>query len=143
MKYAYIDSCIWITAIEGLPTYQAILDAELQDLAQAGWTFCVSDLVTLEVLTKPVKENQHALLQQYHALFGTLRPLKTYLNVFKDALPISSSESLKGIDVLHVTLAAHHNCQLFVSSDPHFRHLKMITPHWIDLSGQRLSAGTP
>jgi predicted nucleic acid-binding protein len=143
MKLAYIDSCIWITAIEGLPAYQTVLDGHLRDLAQDGWTFCVSDLVILEVLTKPLKENHHTLLQRYRTLLGTLRPLKTYINVFKDALSISSSEALKGLDALHVTLASHHNCQLFVSSDPHFRRLKIMAPYWIDLQGKSAIKGTP
>lgn len=40
MKLAYIDSCIWIARVEGLPEYKRILDENLQRLAEEGWTFC-------------------------------------------------------------------------------------------------------
>lgn len=29
MKQAYIDSCVWITAVEGFPEYQAKIDPTL------------------------------------------------------------------------------------------------------------------
>ncbi len=62
MKLAYIDFCVWIARVEGLPEYQKVIDA------------------------------------------------------------------------IHVAIAEHHNCQLFVTSDPHFRNLKIVPPQLIDLS---------
>ena len=35
MKLAYIDSCVWIARVEGLPEYRKIIDASLQALAEA------------------------------------------------------------------------------------------------------------
>jgi predicted nucleic acid-binding protein len=134
MKRAYIDSCIWVLEIEGLPAYQNIVDRELQCLTEDGWKFCTSDVVLFEVLSKPLKNGQKELVQRYKNLFKKMKKFKGYANVFKDALLIAQSENLKAMDTIHVAIAKHYHCQLFVSSDPHFRDLKAITPYWIDLS---------
>jgi predicted nucleic acid-binding protein len=73
------------------------------------------------------------LVQIYQHLFDAARELRSYVNIFKDALSIAPSEGLKAMDAIHVTLAAHHGCQCFVTTDPHFRRLKAVAPHWIDL----------
>ena len=134
MKLAYIDSCIWITQIEGLSVHQTIIDRKLSDLAQEGWTSCISEMVLLEALLKPLKNSQAELVQKYRDLFKTTRMLKNYSNVFKDALQIAQTENLNVVDSIHVAIAKHYGCQFFVSSDPHFRDLKIIPPFWVDLS---------
>jgi hypothetical protein len=53
MKLAYVDTCVWVTRIEGLRKYRAIIEEALDDLARDGWTFCVSDAVRLEALVNP------------------------------------------------------------------------------------------
>lgn len=133
MKLAYIDSCIWIARVEGLVRYKQIIDKKLNDLAEEGWIFCASELVTLEILTKPLKENNDNLAQIYRKLFEKVRILKNYSNIFKDALLISQTENLKGMDSIHVAFADHYKCKRFVSSDPHFADLKIIPALWIDL----------
>lgn len=140
MKLAYLDSCVYIAHFEGLPIYKTILARHLAQLAQGGWLSCISEIVILEVLAKPLQNQQDTLAQHYQKLFQTLRILENYPQLFTDALHIMQTEHLKIIDALHVAIAVHHDCQLFVSSDPHFRLLKTIRPHWIDLSGVVSSA---
>lgn len=134
MKLAYIDACIWIASVEGLAEYQTTIDQQLRQLTETGWILCRSELVSFEVLAKPMRQNQADLVVQYTRLLETLRMLPTYVNVFKEALHISCAEGVKGLDAIHVALATHHKCQLFVSTDPHFRKLKQIQSLWIDLS---------
>ena len=55
-------------------------------------------------------------------------------SLIRSALLIAQTEHLKAMDAIHVAIADHHSCDLFVSSDPHLRHLKIITPYWIDLT---------
>jgi predicted nucleic acid-binding protein len=81
-----------------------------------------------------LKEKQDSLAQIYRILFQKMRTIKIFPAVFKDALLLTVSENLKGLDAIHVAIAQHHNCQLFVTSDPHFRNLKVIIPHLIALS---------
>jgi len=91
-------------------------------------------VVLFEVLLKPLKSSQKELVQRYKNLLEKMKKLKSYPNVFKDALQIGHLENLKGFDAIHVAIAKHHRCTLFVSSDPHFRNLRTLTSHWIDLS---------
>lgn len=120
--------------------YRTIIEKDLQQLARDGWVSCISELVSLEVLINPLKKGQNGLVLQYKRLFGKIKILEIYPGIFKDALPIAQSENLKAIDALHVAIASHYGCQLFVSSDPHFQPLTTMTPYWIDLSGHALSA---
>ena len=134
MKRAYVDSCIWITRFEGKSTYKHVIEEHLMRLAADDWEFCTSDVVFLEVLVKPLQEQHAEEAQKIRAFLETMRQLKNYAGVFADALRIAQSENLKAMDAIHVALAQHHQCELFVSSDPHFRSLKTIRPYWIDLS---------
>ena len=134
MKLAYVDSCIWITMIEGLNEYRQIIDSKMRALSEDGWIFCVSDIVYYEVLLKPAKNNQVKLMKIYRSIFDKLKIVKNYSDLFKDALLLGQSEDLKGIDLLHVAIARHSNCQRFITTDPHFTQLKSIEPVFIDLA---------
>jgi len=138
MKLTYIDSCIWIARVEGLPRYKQIINETLKDLAEKGWIFCASELVALEVLAKPLKENNDNLAHIYRKLFEKSRVLKSYSNIFRHALLITQTESLKGMDAIHVAFADRYNCKRFVSIDPHFRNLKIVPPLWVKLDSELL-----
>ena len=47
MRLAYLDTAIWITRVEGLPTYREQIDKVLSELAKDDWIFCISDAVIL------------------------------------------------------------------------------------------------
>ena len=134
MKRAYVDSCIWITRFEGKAVYKHLIHAKLDALAEAEWEFCISEVVSLEVLVKPLRLGALEEAQKIRVFLQTMRQFKNYAGVFADALRIAQSENLKAMDAIHVALAQQHQCELFVSSDPHFRSLKTIRPYWIDLS---------
>lgn len=140
MKRAYVDSCVWITRFEGKTGYKEFLQSQLDDLALAEWEFCTSAVVYLETLVKPLQQGQLEEAQKFRNFLNTLVMLKNYTTVFEDALRIAQTECLKALDAVHVALASHYHCDLFVSSDPHFRHLTTVTPYWIDLSGHAPSA---
>jgi predicted nucleic acid-binding protein len=69
----------------------------------------------------------------YRALLEASRDLKLPSSVFSDALAIADSGGLKAMEAVHVAIVTHHRCGRFVSTDPHFRWLKLLTPHWIEL----------
>jgi predicted nucleic acid-binding protein len=133
MKLAYIDACVWITLVEGLDRYRPPVRLALASLARDGWELCTSDAVTLEVLVRPLWLKQERVSGLYRALLGTNRFLNIPEAVFADALSITTCEGLKAMDAVHVAIAAHHECGRFVTTDPHFRSLKTVTPLWIEL----------
>ena len=134
MKLAYIDSSVWISRIEGISSYQNLIDNALNDLGNSGWIFCISEAVILETLIKPYKNFQRDLIILYNKLFEQAEVLEISPDVFKNALLLSQLENLKAMDAVHLSIAAHHGCKRFISTDTNFRNLKTITPVWIDLA---------
>jgi predicted nucleic acid-binding protein len=133
MKLAYIDSCVWISWVEGLTDYQGKIGDAMRQLSQDGWTFCISDAVVLEVMVNPLKRQQNHLVEAYRKIFERTRNIKTHMGLFKEALSVAYTENLRAMDAIHVAIASHHGCERFVTTDPHFRYLKLIQSHWINL----------
>lgn len=133
MKRAYLDSSIWIARTEGLPVYREFVRKELMSLTENDWQFCFSDVVILEVLIKPQRQNQEDLLDIYKEAFMEATRLCTFDSVFQNALVYAQRDGLKALDAIHVAFAVNYECGLFVTTDPDFRSLKSLPLHWIDL----------
>jgi predicted nucleic acid-binding protein len=139
MKLAYVDACVWITMVEGLDRYQPRIRSVLKGLALDNWVFCTSDAVRLEVLIGPLTRKQAPLAKAYRAILETNSLLKTPKSVFADALSIAEAERLNARDAVHIAIANHYGCGRFVTTDPHFRSLSLVTPLWIDLADTDLT----
>jgi len=137
MMIAYVDSSVWITRIEGLPACQNIVESRLRNLEREGWTLCASEVIRLEVLYKPYRDNQSAIIALYHRVFSQIDILSNYEGIFQDALSIAPKENLRAIDSIHVALAAHYGCKRFIAADHHFKNLKMLPFYPIDLPAIR------
>ena len=128
MRLADVDSCIWITLIEGLDTYRTPIREALAALARDGWELCTSDAVYLEVLIRPLRSKDDTLAGIYRALLAANRGLAITPSVFGDALALAVCDGLKAMDAVHVAIAKHHGCERFVITDPHFRSMTTIAP---------------
>jgi hypothetical protein len=87
----------------------------------------------LEVLIGPLRRQQAQLLGMYRDILEVARELHVPSNVFSDALPIAEAEGLRAMDAVHVAIAAHHRCERFVTTDPHFKDLRLIAACWVQL----------
>jgi len=134
MMIAYVDSSVWITKFEGYYAYQNIVEKHLRELEREGWTLCVSEVVLLEVLCKPNRQNKTTLTSLYNQFFTQIDVLSNYDGVFRDALRIASKENLHAIDAIHVAIATHYGCNRFVATDNHFKNITTIPLSWIDLT---------
>ena len=133
MKLAYVDACVWIALVEGADAYRKVLRTALATLSTDGWELCTSDAVLLEVLIRPMRNRNRGLSDSYRTLLGKTRWLTIPPTVFSDALTVSAREGLKAMDAVHCTIAMHHGCRRFVTTDPHFKSLQVISPEWISL----------
>lgn len=133
MKLAYVDSSIWITRIEGLPIYRNIINDCLNQLTNEKLVLCCSPVVMLEIFPKLYKDKNNTLIEIYNKLFEQTHQLKSFPNVFEQAMMITHTENLKSMDAIHVAIAIHHGCQCLVSTDSHFKNLTKIRPSWINL----------
>ncbi len=134
MKLAYLDSSIWIARTEGLPEYREKVRNELAELLEKDWLFCISDMVMLEVLIKPSRQNQMELINIYKEGFLEAVRFPSFHTVFHSALSYAQIDGVKALDAIHVAFAVQYGCELFVTTDPHFRTLISLPLHWIDLS---------
>ncbi len=66
MKRIYLDSCIIIYLVERHPIFASLIQSKLEALENV--TLIISPLVCLEVLVKPSREKQVALIG-YRLLF--------------------------------------------------------------------------
>lgn len=135
---AYIDSSVWITRFEGIAFYQDKIENSLHILEQEGWVLCISEVVLLEALFKPYHKNQKPLITLYNRIFAQMMILSNYDNIFRDALSIAIEENLRGIDSVHIALALHYGCEKFVTTDNHFKKLRILPPLWINLNQNEL-----
>ena len=134
MKLAYVDTSVWIASLEGLPIYKQKVNSHLAILEQGGWEFCISEMVLLETLYKPYQQNLPQLLNDYLGLFEKTIKFPTFVDIFNKTLVLLQQEKLKVLDAIHVAFALENHCGLFVTTDPHFKNLKVLPVEWIDLN---------
>lgn len=60
--------------------------------------------------------------------------LSNYQELFDDGMRIVKTGTLKAMDAIHASMAAHYNCDGFITADADFRNLKTIPVIWIDLT---------
>jgi len=134
MMLDYVDSSVWIARFEGLLPYRQKIDNQLMQLAEQGFSFCVSDVVLLEVLIKPIQVSNTKAIETYRHVFRQTQLVPIYEKVFADALDIAKKEGLKSMDAIHVALALQNQCKYFISTDSHFKNLKSLPTVWINLT---------
>lgn len=119
-KSVYLDSNIFIYAIEGFDKYRSVL-VDLFTAVEGGNIIVVTSELTLaECLVKPFKDNNKGLEEVYtsHILgSGSL----TLIPIDRDCL-IKSAElrgktNLKLPDAIHVASAIGYGCDLFLTND--------------------------
>ncbi|AGX86720.1 type II toxin-antitoxin system VapC family toxin [Candidatus Symbiobacter mobilis] len=115
MRRAYVDSCVCIYWVEQeAPQSEAAL-RWLADNADA--VLHVSPLVRLEVMVKPMRLHQIALIDAYELLLSRQTWLSINDAIFAHALDLRSQFGLKTPDALHLATAQHHGCNEIWTND--------------------------
>ena len=115
MRRAYVDTCLLIYWVEdSSPLAQA---AKAWVARQHDARLCVSPLVRLEVLVKPTRAGDAALVQVYEKVLIDQEWLAIGDEVFAHALALRAHHGLKTPDALHLATALHHGCTEFWTND--------------------------
>ena len=115
MRRAYVDTCLLIYWVEdSSPLAQA---AKAWVARQHDARLCVSPLVRLEVLVKPTRAGDAALVQVYEKVLIDQEWLAMGDEVFAHALALRAHHGLKTPDALHLATALHHGCTEFWTND--------------------------
>jgi uncharacterized protein len=115
MDKIYLDSCIVIYLAEHHPVFAPILTSRIAALENTE--LCISPLVRLEVLVKPMRDANQDLLTHYDKLLARLNHLTITEEVYEIALSLRARQALKTPDALHIATARFHHCQQFWTND--------------------------
>lgn len=113
----YIDSCIVIYLIEKHPEHSNFLEKKICDSLDDGDEICLSPLVKLECLVKPLKINDIDLLDLFNVFFNQTSILSIPESIYIKAAELRAEFSLKTPDALHIAIASFHNCDELWTND--------------------------
>ena len=120
----YVDSNIWIYALENFVEYGESL-AALFELAENGvLTIITSELTLSEVLVRPIREDDVAKQSVYvEAITDTdnTTAIPVRRSILLDAAKVRSDTKLKLPDAIHAATAIATNCKTFLTNDKQFR----------------------
>jgi predicted nucleic acid-binding protein len=115
MRRAYVDSCLVIYWVEQATQQAGPALRWLERNADA--TLCVSPLVQLETLVKPMRDQHSDLVTAYKNILAAQQWLPIDDTIFARALDLRVRFALKTPDSLHLAIAQHHGCDEFWTND--------------------------
>ena len=104
----YLDSgvLIYSTELDG-----DVGNAVRQRLAESSdQQFCISPLVVMECLVKPMRDHDYRLQDHYHRLFCQLERIPLEQDVFVRAAQLRADSGAGMQDAIHVAAAQRHDC---------------------------------
>jgi predicted nucleic acid-binding protein len=115
MRRAYLDACLLIYLVEAANPSAVVTR---QWVAQQGDVrLCVSPLVRLEVLVKPMRLRDTPLVQAFEHALSDQEWLPMNDAIFALALTLRAQHGIKTPDALHLATALHHGCTEFWTND--------------------------
>jgi uncharacterized protein len=119
MRRAYLDTCIVIYLIEDAGQ---LSERAREFLARSGDTLlCVSPLVRLEAIVKPLRDSNTKLVADYEDFLAAQRWLASDDRIFDQAAQLRAGYGLKTPDALHLATALHYGCDEFWTNDDRLR----------------------
>jgi len=115
MRRAYLDTCCTIYLIEEVPGFSKPMRAHLANNTEV--VLCVSPLVRLEALSKPLADKNQALVQDYEDFLAEPQWLAMNDSDFEYATRLRAMHRLKTPDALHLATALRHSCTEFWTND--------------------------
>ena len=121
---AYLDSCCLIYLLEDVPFFSERMRRYLVN--HSSDVLCVSPLVRLEVLVKPLSDEDLTLVSDYEDFLREQRWLTIDDRVFGLALQLRARHRIKTPDALHLAAALHHGCSEFWTNDDRLKSVATI-----------------
>ncbi|TSA37785.1 MAG: PIN domain-containing protein [Methylococcaceae bacterium] len=117
----YIDACIAIYLIENHHEYGQLLERQFDAAINKGHEICISPLVKLECVVKPLKTNDLNLLDSFNVFFNQTTILSIPESIYMTAAELRASYNLKTPDALHIAIASFHGCDELWTNDNRLR----------------------
>ncbi|MBF0544048.1 MAG: PIN domain-containing protein [Candidatus Riflebacteria bacterium] len=124
MNFIYLDSCIVIYLVENHPVYANFIQQKIESMKKIH--FAISPLVRLEVLTRPCREKNQALIDDFKTFLAIPDSLPMVDEVFDLSLNLRVQFGLKVPDALHLATAQFHDCTAFWTNDNRLKKVSGI-----------------
>ncbi|WP_200251844.1 type II toxin-antitoxin system VapC family toxin [Lamprobacter modestohalophilus] len=120
MNRVYLDTCCVIYLIEDVPGFSGPMRNRLA--AKPDAILCVSALVQLEVLVKPLADGNRVLVSDYRDFLAVQEWASISDREFELATRLRAAHRLKTPDALHLAAAETHGCTEFWTNDDRLNH---------------------
>ncbi|MUG97189.1 PIN domain-containing protein [Scytonema sp. UIC 10036] len=126
----YLDTNIWIYALEGYPAYLQDLTQLFQKITQGDLIAVTSELSLAEALVKPF-QNQNLTQQQIYKQFisnsQNLSVIPVSRDILIEAAQLRANVNIKLPDAIHAATAMLTQCSTFITNDQRFQSLPGIS----------------
>lgn len=122
-KRVYLDTNIWIYALEGYPTFIQDLNELFQSIDQGNLSAVTSELSLAEVLVKPFQSQnltQQATYKQVISSSPNLSVISVSRDILVEAARLRGSVNIKLPDAIHAATALLTQCSTFLTNDQRF-----------------------
>ncbi len=126
----YLDTNIFIYALEGYPKFRAVLTTLFEALDRHDLSAVTSELTLAEVLVKPFLDRHTERQAAYvHILqpSASLQVVSVSREVLVAAARLRAEVGLKLPDAIHAATAQLTGCEQFLTNDARFTHLPGLT----------------
>lgn len=125
----YLDTNVWIYAVESYPSFIQDLTALFQSIDQGHQVAITSELSLAEVLVKPLREKNQARQDAYKRAIVNRKNvfvLPVLRELLIDAAQIRADIGLKLPDAIHVATAVRSQCTTFLTNDDRLKSLDSL-----------------
>jgi predicted nucleic acid-binding protein len=121
----YIDTPVLIYSIEWNPEYYSLLQPLWLKFQTGEIQIISSELILMEVLVLPLRNNDTFLLNAYEELLlsENMQLLPISQPVLRQAASLRATTNLKTPDAIHAATALSLNCNQFITNDKGFRNV--------------------
>lgn len=126
----YLDTNIWIYALEGHPAFVQDLTQLFQSIDRGNLSVVSSELSLAEVLVKPFQNQDLAQQTTYKQLIinsQNLTVIPVNRQVLIEAAQLRASINIKLPDAIHAATALLTQCSTFLTNDQHFRSVPELS----------------
>ncbi len=128
-KKVYLDTNIWIYALEGYPAFNSLLTALFKAIDEGHILAVSSELTLAEGLVKPFMDNNLSHQQAYQqALQSTnnLTVVPISYQILVESAKLRAETNLKLPDAIHVVTALLTNCDIFLTNDKRIQSVRTL-----------------
>jgi predicted nucleic acid-binding protein len=124
----YVDTAPVIYTVERHADYESLLLPLWAALDAGTLEVVTSELTLLEVLVKPLRDNDQSLAQDYEKLLAAtrLRTMPVTASILREAAQIRAATNLRTPDAIHAATALAAGCVQFITNDTDYRKLSSL-----------------